>query len=124
MLKQVLEQFISQNFTFENVKKFRDFLINQLKIQVAQTETAVDDWGVELVEKLLDDKNLERIYSWVVVNGRLILTNQCLSPQNSLGTLASKMVFVEDNVCGTPDLASVISFLEIIVPILIEWLKK
>lgn len=125
LLKQVLEQFINKTFTLDNVMKFRDVALSKLKEQVEQTETTIDDWGYELVAKLLDDRNLEKIYGWVLAYTRTIVTNNCLAPEDSLGALARKLDFqAEDNSCGMPDLATVVVYLEIVVQILIEWFKK
>lgn len=126
LLRQIVVDFVSKTFTLDNVKAFRDIVLEQLKEKVKQTDTTLDDWGTELVVKILSDANIEMIYSWIIDTVKPLGENRCGFTPEQFDTLASTLNITPDgcdNVCATPSIAQIISLLEIFVPILIDWFK-
>ena len=128
LLLQILQEFAQRAFTMENLKIVRDRLLAALKEQVESTETTIDDWAFNLVERALADDNLKRIFDWILRYAEVLLNPEiCRSnPEQTLETLAEEIEFTTDaacEVCAAPSLIQVIQVLKIIIPILIEWYK-
>ncbi len=126
LLRQIVVDFVSKTFTLDNVKAFRDIVLEQLKEKVKQTDTTLDDWGIELVVKILSDENIEMIYSWVIDTVKPLGENRCGFTPEQFDNLANSLNMTQngcDEVCATPSIAQIISLLEIFVPILIDWFK-
>ena len=125
LLIQALKDYAEKTFTFENLKLVRDRFLTLLDEQVKGTETTIDDWAYSIVEKMFDDTNLKKIYDWVVKYAEAMFGNVCAAPENGYEALAKEMEFTEaPEVCAMPDLKTVVAILEIVVPILIDWLKE
>ena len=125
LLIQALKDYAEKTFTFENLKLVRDRFLTLLDEQVKGTETTIDDWAFPLVEKIFADENLKKVFDYVKVYAEALFGNVCTAPEKGYETLAKELDYTEaPEVCAMPDLKTVVAILEIVVPILIDWLKE
>lgn len=129
LLLKALSEYVEKAFTFDNLKLVRDRFLSLLSEQVKKTDTFIDDWACSMVERMLADDNLKRIFDWVKTYADDMLNPSIckVDPEHTLGALAKDFDFTEDSsseVCAMPSLKSVIEILEIIIPILYDWFKK
>lgn len=129
LLIQAVLDYAEKTFTFDNLKLVRDRLLSLLKEQVEGTDTVIDDWGYDMLARMLADDNLEKIYHYVkMYAGELFNPTICKAdPKHTLGALAYEMDFTADSsqvACAMPATLKLVQILEIIVPILYDWFKK
>lgn len=127
LLIQALKDYAEKTFTFDNLKLVRDRFLTLLKEQVEESENKIDDWAFPLVEKIFADENLKKVYDYVQKYAEAILNPTICKAdsESSLETLAKELEYTEaPEVCAMPDLTSVVAILEIIVPLLVGWLRK
>lgn len=126
IFEQVVNEFVSQTFTLDNVKLVRDAAVVKLREAAKNTENKIDDWAVEVLVRMLSDDNLTKIYDWIIDTVKPLGENRCGFTPEQFDTLASSLNMTPDgcdNVCAAPSIAQIISLLEIVVPILIYWFK-
>ena len=124
---EAVKDYLKQTFTLENVLKFRDEVIAKLRAQVEDTETKLDDYTLEVLETILNDCNIARIYNWLISRHLFIEENTCGASPEQYGKLADEIEFnnnLDGRTCAVPAIITVVQFLEIIVPVLIEWFKS
>lgn len=125
ILKKVIADYIDKAFTLENLKLIRNKTMELIWQKTKETDTQIDDWAAGIIERSLADDNLERIYSWLIAHIRAITATTCMVQPDFVESIANKLNM--DNPackCGNPAFGIVRQFLEVLLPLLIEWLKK
>lgn len=129
LMLAAVQEFIQKTFTFENVQGARDRFLALLQEQVQTTETGVDDWAYTIVERMVADDNLKKMFDWTwkYADAMFNLSICKAAPEATLKDLAEQMDFVSEGeqvACAMPSLLKIIELLEIIIPILYNWWKE
>lgn len=129
LLLKALSEYVEKAFTFDNLKLVRDRFLSLLSEQVKKTDTFIDDWTCSMVERMLADDNLKRIFDWVKTYADDMLNPSICKadPKHTIGALANEMDFTADSsqvACAMPAMLQIVQILEVIVPILYDWFKK
>ena len=129
LLLQAVLDFIEKSFTLENVKLMRDRFLSLMNEQVKETDTCIDDWFVSIVERMLWDDNLEKIYYYVkMYAGEIFNPTICkVEPNHTIGALANELDFTADSsqvACAMPATLQIVQILEFLIPVLYDWFAK
>lgn len=125
ILTETIKDYLQRTFTLENVLIFRDAVLDKIDESAEVTETQIDDYAVSIARTILNDENIARVYSWLVSRKWLFDENVCSASREQYGELAEQIRFECGGkvCCAIPSLIVVVQFLELIVPVLIEWYK-
>ena len=129
LLLSAVQEFAQKTFTVENVQGARDRFLALLQEQVQTTETGVDDWAYTIVERMIADDNLKKMFDWTwkYADAMFNLSICKAAPEATLKDLADNLDFVSDGeqvTCAMPSMLQIIELLEIIIPILYDWWKS
>ena len=125
LFREVLIDFVTKAFTFDNLKIARDLIVQRLNESADNTETQIDDWLVVIVEKILNDENLNKIYQFIIDFGNAVddsgLCKAALADYKPLALAIADQDEEEIRTCGALSLSTLLKVLDILIPILIDW---
>lgn len=129
MLKEWLQKYIVkwavQQFTLENLQAILVRCVAYLRVKAAESETAIDDWAIEVLDGIVNDKTkLDVLYQWLY---SFIAKGVCSAP-----SLDSQKALIQDlrlldcdkQVCKAIPPAVYEAVLNMIIPFLIEWWRS
>lgn len=124
IIREAIKDFLSRNFTLQNLKALRDVIRGKLKELTDSTETKLDDWAVIALDYILTDDALAKIYEFVLDT----FNSLCLCKANPYNYAILAQRLLQDDEEGTKCGASVsvsalLMIIEILVPELINWYK-
>lgn len=128
ILIKVIAESVEKAFTLENLKIVRTLALERLYNLAETTNTQLDDWAVVLIERLFADDNLEKIYEWVIANVKSVTGLTCMAKPEIIEELTKTLAFdrkgAENVCCSLKDFGIVREILEILLPLLLEWIKR
>lgn len=130
MLKQWLEKYIIkwavQQFTLENLQTILVRCVAYLRVKAAESETTIDDWGVEILEGIVNDsEKLKVLYLWLqqfIAKG-VCGANPTLDEEKSL-IQDLRLLDCDKRNCSAIPAAVYEAVLNMILPLLIEWWRN
>ena len=125
IFREVLIDFVTKAFTLDNLKIARDLIIQRLRDAAKQTDTQIDDYSVALLERILNDENIVKIYQFILDNVGIAVdgTGLCKAAEPiDLNPLALAIADEEtgENCCAIC-LSGLLKVLEVLMPLLIDW---
>ena len=130
MLKQGLEKYIVkwavQQFTLENLQAILVRCVAYLRVKAAESETAIDDWGVEILEGIVNDsEKMDVLYLWLksFIAGNVCTANPSIDQEKELINELISLNDVDEQCKAIPP-AVYEAVLNMIIPFLIEWWRN
>lgn len=130
MLKQWLEKYIVkwavQQFTLENLQAILVHCVAYLRVKAAESETAIDDWGIEILDGIVNDtEKLKVLYLWLhsfIAKG-VCGANPTLDQEKEL-IRDLQLCDCDKCKCSAIPAAVYEAVLNMIIPFLIEWWRN
>ncbi len=131
MLKDWLQKYIVkwavQQFTLENLQAILVRCVAYLRVKAAESETQLDDWGVEILEGIVNDTDkLKVLYQWLysfVAKG-VCTANPSLDQEKELIQDLILAGGTDGKNCKAIPPAAWEAVLNMIIPILIEFWRQ
>ena len=131
MLKQWLEKYIVkwavQQFTLENLQAILVRCVAYLRVKAAESETAIDDWGIEILDGIVNDTDkLKVLYQWLYsfIAGNVCTANPSLDQEKELIQDLILAGGTDGKNCKAISPAVYEAVLNMILPILIEFWRQ
>lgn len=124
IIREAIKDFLSRNFTLQNLKALRDVIRGKLKELTGSTETKLDDWVVIALDYILTDDALVKIYDFVL--DTFASLSLCKANPYNYTVLAQRILSDDEEgmKCGAAvSVSALLMIIEILVPELINWYK-
>ena len=130
MLKQWLEKYIVkwavQQFTLKNLQAILIRCVAYLRVKAAESETEIDDWGIEILEGIVNDTDkLKVLYLWLqsFISNGVCGANPSLDQEKEL---IRDLQLADCDKCKCSSIPSAVyeAVLNMIIPFLIEWWRN
>ena len=124
ILREALIDFVTKAFTLDNLKLARDLIVKRLDDAASQTDTKIDDYAVALLERILNDENIVKVYQFILDNVSIAVDGTGLCKAAAVDVKQLALAIADegdgDNCCAV-SLSGLLKVLEVLMPLLIDW---
>lgn len=133
-LISAIQDYAKDAITEDNLKAIIDYVIVKLESLSKTTDTTIDDWVIEVLKSWMTDKNISTIFNFIKNNvtdsakvygccPKCIKHDDYEKLVRNEVDLALKLENFDDRHCSSISLSSIISILEIVLPLLYKWVS-